>query len=84
MRFILAFILVCTFSFPSCAKKIVYAPHITAKRVTNGPFPSCTKPRFQSEAKYEAIDVKMVSGFILMQIKLIFTRKVLRLASFWK
>ena len=42
----------------------------------------CPKRLFESEAKYEAIDVKMVSVFILMQIKLIFTRKVLRLASF--
>ena len=60
MRFILAFSLVCTFSFPSGAQKNFHAPHLTAKRVTNGPYPSCTKPLFQSEAKYEAIDVKMV------------------------
>ena len=61
MRFILAFSLVCTFSFPSGAKKNFHALHLrTAKRVTNGPFPSCTKPLFQSVAKYEAIDVQMV------------------------
>ena len=33
------------------------------------------------EAKYEAIDTIMIC--ILMQIKPIFTRKVLHLASFW-
>ena len=27
----------------------------------NGPFPSCLKPLFQSEAKCEAIDTKMIS-----------------------
>ena len=27
----------------------------------NGPFLSCPKPMFQSEAKCEAIDVKMIS-----------------------
>ena len=38
------------------------------------------EPLFQSEAKWEAIHV----FFILMQIKLIFTRKVLQLRLFWK
>ena len=48
--------MVCTFSFPSGAKKNSHALHLrTAKRVTNGPFLSCRKPLFQSEAKYEAI-----------------------------
>ena len=42
--------------------------------------PSCLKPLFQSQAKCKAIDMKMI--FILMQIKLIFTRKVVHLASF--
>ena len=36
---------------------------------------------FQSEAKCEAIDMKMLF-FIVMRIKLIFTRKVLHLATF--
>ena len=40
------------------------------------------QPLFQSEAKCEDIDMKMF--FILMQIKLIFTTKVLHLVSFWK
>ena len=44
------------------------------------PFPSCPKFLFQSEAKCEAIDMKMT--LILMQIKLIFTRKALHLVSF--
>ena len=46
------------------------------------PFPSCPEPLFQSEAKCEAIDMKM--NFIVKQIKLIFTRKVMHLTSFWK
>ena len=44
------------------------------------PFRSCTKPPFQIEAKWEAIDMKMILYF--MQIKLIITRTVLHLASF--
>ena len=39
------------------------------------------KPLFQSEAKCETIDMKIIF-FILMQIKLIFTIKVMQLASF--
>ena len=39
------------------------------------------RPRFHSEAKCEAIDMK-ITFFILMQIKLIFTIKVLQLALF--
>ena len=41
-------------------------------------FSSCSL--FQSEAKYEAIDMKLF--FILMQMTLIITRKVLHEASF--
>ena len=41
-----------------------------------------TKPLFQSNSKCKATDMKMI--FILMQIKLIFTRRVLHLALFWK
>ena len=40
---------------------------------SNRPFPSCTKPPFQSEVKCKAIYMKMT--FILLQVKLIFTRK---------
>lgn len=40
------------------------------------PFQICTKPLFQSETKCEAIDDKLF--FILMQIILIFSRKVLQ------
>ena len=46
------------------------------------PFLSCLKPLFQSEVKWEAIDMKMI--FTLKQISLIFTRKVLHWASFWE
>ena len=46
----------------------------------NRPFPRCRKPLFENEAKYKTFLVKLF--FIIMQIKLIFTRKVLHLASF--
>ena len=39
-------------------------------QLTHRPFPSCLKPLFQNEAKFNAIDMKMIF-FILMQIKLI-------------
>ena len=42
--------------------------------------PSRLKPLFQSEAKCKYNDMKMI--FIFIQIKLIFTTKVLHLASF--
>ena len=54
-------------------------PVSSATSMANRPFPRCPKPLFQSEAKCEATDIKMIF-FILMQIKLIFTRKVLHLA----
>ena len=47
------------------------------------PFPSCRKPLFQSEAKCDAVDMK--NDFFYSpatEAKLIFTRKVLYLASF--
>ena len=44
-------------------------------------FSSCARPPFQSEARCEAFDMKMIF-FILMQVELIFTRKVFHLASF--
>ena len=90
MRFILAFSLVCTFSFPSGAKKNFHTLHQrTAKRVTNRPFPSCTKPLFQSEAKYEAIDVKMVFYFDADKMTHFHKRGfalslVLKVRVFWK
>ena len=43
---------------------------------------SCPKPLFQSEAKCESIDMKNI--FYSHANKLIFTRKVFYLASFWK
>ena len=43
------------------------------------PLPSCPKSLFESEAKCEAIDLKMI--FIPMQIKLVFIRKAVHLAS---
>ena len=50
----------------------------------NRPFPSCLKSLFQRDTTCKSIDMKMFLFFILIQIKLIFTRKVLHLASFWK
>ena len=38
------------------------------------------RPLYQNEVEYSAFDMEMI--FILMQIKLIFTRKVVHLASF--
>ena len=48
----------------------------------NRPFPSPSGPLYQNEVKCSAFDKEMI--FILMQIKLIVTRKVVHLASFWK
>ena len=44
-------------------------------KLLNKPFLSCPNAFFQSIANGEAIDMKMIL-FILMQIKLFFTRKV--------
>ena len=48
----------------------------------NRPFPSSPGPLFQTRVGVQPLIWK--SFFILMQIKLIFTRKVVHLASFWK
>ena len=48
--------------------------------VVNGPFLCCPKPLFESEAKCKTIDIKMT--FYCHENKLIFTRKILHLASF--
>ena len=45
-------------------------------------FSSSPGPLYQNEVKCSAFDREMI--FIAMQVKLIFTRKVLHLASFWK
>ena len=50
--------------------------------VINRPFPSSPGPLFQNEVGAQPLIWKPF--FILMQIKLIFTRKVVHLASFWK
>ena len=49
----------------------------------NKPLPSSPGPLFQNEGRCSAFDMEIIS-VILMQIKLIFTRKVVHLASFWK
>ena len=48
---------------------------------TNRPFPSSPGPLFQNEGRCSAFDVEIIF-FIFMQIELIFTRKVVHLASF--
>ena len=48
----------------------------------NKPFPSSPEPLYQNEVKCSAFDMEMI--FIFMQIKLIFSRKVVHLASLWK
>ena len=54
--------------------------------IVNRPFLSCLKPLFQSEAKCQAIVMKMFFVFLFfrIQIKFIFTTEVLPLASFCK
>ena len=52
--------------------------------IVNRPFLSCLKPLFQSEAKCQAIVMKMFFFFFRIQIKFIFTTEVLPLASFCK
>ena len=58
--------------------KISCPPHLT----TNRSFLRCLKPRFQSEARCKAIDVKII--FYSPTNKTTFTREVFHLASFWK
>ena len=48
----------------------------------NRPFLSSSEPLYQNEVECSAFDMEMI--FILMQIKLILTRKIVHLASFWK
>ena len=51
-------------------------------QTSNMSFPSSPGPLYQNEVKCSAFDMEVI--FILMQVKLIFTRKVVHLASFWK
>ena len=51
-------------------------------QTNNMSFPSSPGPLYQNEVKCSAFDMEMF--FNLMQVKLIFTRKVVHLASFWK
>ena len=50
---------------------------------TNRRFSSYSGPLYQNEVKCSAFDTEL-RIFIFMQIKLIFTRKVVHLASFWR
>ena len=47
----------------------------------NRPFQGCRKPLFENEGKCKTLLVQTIF-FIIMKIKLIFTRKVLHLALF--
>ena len=51
-------------------------------QTSNMSFPSSPGPLYQNEVKCSAFNMEII--FILTQIKLIFTRKVVHLASFWK
>ena len=53
---------------------------VADKTIRNRPFPSSPGPLFKTRVGAQPLIWK--SFFILMQIKLIFTRKVVRLASF--
>ena len=53
--------------------------HATRSHYQSRPFPSSPGPLYQNEVKCSALDMEMF--FILMQMKLIFTRKVVHLAS---
>ena len=57
--------------------KMVRVPAATS----NNPFPSCPKPLLQRKGKGKAVDKKMIF-FILMEMKRIFSGKVLHLVSF--
>ena len=61
----------CNYNLPSL-------PHFKVKFISNWRFSSCLKPLFQSEAKCEAIHMKMI--FILMHLKLVFSNKCFTLS----
>ena len=46
----------------------------------NRALPNPPRPLYQNDVEYSAFDMEMI--FFLMQIKVIFTRKVVHLASF--
>ena len=69
------------FISPSSFSSFFSAPFAV---VVNRPFLSCLKPLFQSEAKCEAMVMKISFIIILIQTKFIFTTEVLPLASFCK
>ena len=53
---------------------------LTFEIPVNGPFPSSSGPLFQNEGRFSAFDMEMI--FHSYAHKLIFTRKVVYLASF--
>ena len=67
--------LFCFCLLPTCAQE-------KSPAVENRPFPSSKKSRFQSEAKCEAIDMKMIFNYDANKTH--FHQKGLALASFWK
>ena len=54
----------------------------SGKYMLNRPFPSPHGPLFQNEGRCSAFDMEII--FHYHANKLIFTRKVVHLASFWK
>ena len=69
------------FISPSSFSSFFSAPFAV---IVNRPFLSCLKPLFQSEAKCEAIVMKMFFFLFSFRSKLIFTTEVFPLASFCK
>ena len=63
----------------SC-RDLIIEPSFKTVNPLNRPFPSNAGPLHQNEVKYSAFDMEII--FILVQIKLISTIKVVRLAHF--
>ena len=60
----------------------IYSNSIIVYHPLNRPFPSSPRPLYQNEVRCSTFDKEWF--FILLQIKLISTRKVVHLALFWK
>ena len=61
---------------------LFYVGAMDYKAANNRPYPSCSKPLFQSKASCKSIDMKMIFNSYTNKTR--FHRKSLRLASFWK
>ena len=59
-----------------------YVGTMDCKAANNRPYPSCSKPLFQSKASCKSIDMKVIINSYANKTR--FHRKSLLLASFWK